>query len=77
MTALITAQQKKMAELLVEGESTITDCYIQAYKPNEKDLEDKQKIYQRAYSASLSKGVKEWVAKLQEQQAIEEARILV
>ena len=77
MTVLITAQQKKMAELLVEGESTITDCYIQAYKPNEKDLEDKQKIYQRAYSASLSKGVKEWVAKLQEQQAIEEARILV
>ena len=29
---IITAQQRRMAELLLQGEKTITDCYIEAYR---------------------------------------------
>lgn len=71
------AQQRRFAELLVQGELTTVECYIQAYKPTEQEQKDRQKISSRAYMASKSKGVLDTIAKLQEQEAIEEARILV
>lgn len=72
-----TANQRRLAELLVEGEKTTTECYIEAYRQTGEQLEDRQKLSSRAYMASRSKGVLYWIQKLQEQQAVEEARILV
>ena len=40
-------------------------------------LEDRQKLASRAYMASRSRGVLYWIQKVQEQQAVEEARLLV
>lgn len=76
-TTIITANQKKMAELMLQGEKTITDCYIEAYDQTPDQCENKQNLYQRAWSAANSKGVTEWLKKLQEAQAVEEARLLV
>ena len=75
---LATAQQKKFARLLVEGERTITDCYCEAYEkaPPVTDA-DRQRLYSAAYQASNSKGVIEEIKRIQEVQAIEEARSLV
>lgn len=72
-----TDKQKKLAELLVAGEHSTVDAYVIAYEPTEEDQQDRQKIASRAYMASKSKGVLYWIQKLQEQQAVEEARILV
>ena len=72
-----TAQQKRMAELLVEGELSVVDCYIDAYHQEGEQLVDRQKLASRAYMASKSKGCMYWIQVLQEQQAVEEARILV
>ena len=72
-----TGNQKRLAECLVEGEKTTVDCYIEAYNQTEDQLEDRQKLASRAYMASKSKGVLYWIQKLQEQQAVEEARLLV
>lgn len=72
-----TGNQKRLAELLVEGEKTTVDCYIEAYRQEGKQLEDRQKLAARAYMASKSKGVLYWIQKVQEQQAVEEARLLV
>ncbi len=72
-----TANQKRLAECLVEGEKTTVDCYIEAYRQTPEQCEDRQKLASRAYMASKSKGVLYWIQKLQEQQAVEEARLLV
>lgn len=72
-----TAQQKRMAQLLVEGNLSVVDCYIDAYKQTGDQLLDRQKLASRAYMASKSKGCMYWIQLLQEQQAVEEARILV
>lgn len=72
-----TAQQKRLAELLVAGEMSLVDCYIEAYSQTEEQCEDRQKLASRAYMASKSKGCLEWIEKLQQAQAVEEARILV
>lgn len=72
-----TANQKRLAELLVEGEKSTVDCYIEAYRQSGKDLDDRKKLASRAYMASRSKGVLYWIQKLQEHQAVEEARLLV
>ena len=72
-----TANQKRLAELLVEGERSTVDCYIQAYNQSGEQLEDRQKLASRAYMASRSRGVLYWIQKVQEQQAVEEARLLV
>ena len=72
-----TKQQKRLAELLVEGERTTVDCYIEAYSQSPEDCQDKQKLASRAYMASKSKGCMYWIEKLQQEQAVEEARILV
>lgn len=74
---MITANQKKMAELLLKGEKTVTDCYIEAYNPSEEDKKNMQNIYQRAHNASTSKGVLDYLKTLQEAEAVEEARLLV
>lgn len=76
-TTIITAQQKRMAELLLQGEKTVTECYIEAYNQTPKDCENKTNLYARAHNASISKGCTEWLQKLQQQQAVEEARLLV
>lgn len=72
-----TGNQKRLAECLVEGERSTVDCYIEAYKQRGEQLEDRQKLAARAYMASKSKGVLYWIQKIQEQQAVEEARLLV
>lgn len=72
-----TANQKRMAECLVEGEKTTVECYIEAYRQTPEQCEDRQKLASRAYMASKSKGVLYWIQKLQERQAVEEARLLV
>ena len=72
-----TKQQKKLAELLVAGDLSLVDSYIEAYEQTPEMCEDRQKLASRAYMASKSKGCLEWIKKLQEEQAIEEARILV
>lgn len=72
-----TANQKRLAELLVEGERSTVDCYIEAYRQTPEQCEDRQRLASRAYMASKSKGVLYWIQKLQEQQAVEEARLLV
>ena len=74
---LVTAQQRKLAQLLVEGEKPIIDCYIEAYNQTGEKLENRGNLSSRAYAASQSKGVLYQIKILQEQQAIEEARILV
>lgn len=76
-SAQVTKRQKEMAKLLVEGGKSVVDCYVQAYEQTPEQCADKQKLASRAYMASKSKGVLEWIQKFQEQQAIEEARILV
>ena len=72
-----TKQQKRLAELLVAGEMTTVDAYIEAYEQTGEQLEDRQKLAARAYMASKSKGCVFWIKKLQEIQAVEEARLLV
>lgn len=72
-----TANQKRLAELLVEGEKTVVDAYIEAYNQTPEQCKDRGKLAARAYMASKSKGVLYWIQKLQEQQAVEEARLLV
>ena len=72
-----TGNQKRMAECLVEGEKSTVDCYIEAYRQTPEQCEDRGKLASRAYMASKSKGVLYWIQKLQEQQAVEEARLLV
>ena len=72
-----TANQKRMAELLAEGEKTTVDAYIEAYRQTPEQCEDRAKLASRAYMASKSKGVLYWLQKIQEQQAVEEARLLV
>ncbi len=72
-----TDNQKRLAVCLVEGEKTTVDCYIEAYKQEGEQLEDRQKLAARAYAASRSKGTTYWIQKVQEQQAVEEARLLV
>ena len=72
-----TGNQKRLAECLVEGEKTTVDCYIEAYRQTPEQCEDRGKLASRAYMASKSKGVLYWIQKLQEQQAVEEARLLV
>ena len=74
---LITASQKRMAELLLKGEKTITDCYIEAYNQTPEDCENKGNLYQRARNASITKGVTQYLKQLQEAEAVEEARLLV
>lgn len=74
---IATAQQRKLAQLLVEGERPLIDCYIEAYNQTDAMCKDKGNLSARAYAASKSKGVMHYIAKLQEQQAIEEARSLV
>ena len=72
-----TRQQRRMAELLVRGELSVVDCYIDAYGQTREQCEDRQKLASRAYMASRSKGVLTCVKKFQEAQAVEEARLLV
>lgn len=72
-----TAQQKRLAQLIVEGEMSIVDCYIDAYNQKGEQLIDRQKLASRAYMASKSKGCLYYIQMFQEQQAVEEARILV
>lgn len=72
-----TKQQKRMAELLVRGELSVVDCYIDAYSQTREQCTDRQKLASRAYMASKSQGVLFWIAKLQESQAVEESRLLV
>lgn len=72
-----TKQQKRLAELLVEGELTIVDAYIDAYNQTPEKCEHRQRLASRAYMASKSKGCLYWIGKLNEHKAIEEARILV
>lgn len=76
-TTIITPNQKKMAELMLKGEKIITECYIEAYEQTPEQCENKTNLYQRAWSAANSKGVTEWLKRLQEAQAVEEARLLV
>lgn len=71
------AQQKRLAELLVIGDLSVVDAYAEAYKQTKEQLEDRQKLASRAYMASKSKGCLYWIEKLQQQQAVQEARILV
>lgn len=73
---LVTANQKRMAELLLKGEKTITECYIEAYNQTPEDCENKGNLYQRAHNASQSKGVVEYLKQLQEHELVEEARLL-
>lgn len=75
--SMATPEQKALAQLLLKGEKSIIDCYIEAYKPNEEDLKDREKIGNRAYAAARTKGVAAHLKKLQEQEAVEEARMLV
>lgn len=72
-----TKSQRRMAQLLVEGEKTIVECYIEAYEQTEEQQRDRAKLSARAYSASKTRGVRNHIKRLQELQAIEEARILV
>lgn len=72
-----TRQQKRMAELLVRGELSVVDCYIDAYGQTREQCEDRQKLASRAYMASKSRGTLCWIKKLEETQAVEEARLLV
>ena len=74
---IVTANQKRMAELLLRGEKTVTECYIEAYNQTPEDCENKQNLYQRAHNASISKGVISYLKQLQEAEAVEEARLLV
>jgi hypothetical protein len=76
-STIITAQQRRMAELLLQGEKTITDCYIEAYNQTPEQCENKANLYSRARNASLSKGVETCLKQLQEAAAVEEARLLV
>ena len=55
-----TKQQKRLAELLVAGEMTTVDAYIEAYEQTGEQLEDRQKLAARAYMASKSKGCVFW-----------------
>lgn len=73
---LITPAQKKMAQLMLQGEKTITECYIEAYNQTPEDCENKINLYQRARCASTSKGVTEYLKELQEHELVEEARLL-
>lgn len=72
-----TRQQKRMAELLVRGELSVVDCYIDAYGQTREQCEDRQKLASRAYMASKSKGTLYWIRKLEETRAVEESRLLV
>lgn len=72
-----TSQQYRYAELLVEGKKTIVECYIEAYGQTEEQCKDRQKLASRAYMASKGKGVKTAIEKIQAEQAVEEARLLV
>ncbi len=72
-----TAKQKRLAELLVEGEKSIVEAYVEAYEQTPEQTQDRKRLSSRAYMASKSKGVLYWIQKLQEQQAVEEARLLV
>lgn len=72
-----TSKQKRLAELIVKGEKRLVDCYIEAYEQSGKQLINREALSARAYSASVSQGCKYWIAKLQEQEAVEEARGLV
>lgn len=71
------ASQRRLAQLLVEGEMSIIESYIQAYDQPPELCEDRAKLANRAYAASKSKGVLRYIKKLQEAQAVEEARLLV
>lgn len=70
-------QQKKFAELLVQGEMSIVDCYIIAYNQTPEQCQDRQKLASRAYMATKTKGVMAAIKTFQEAQAVEEARLLV
>ena len=70
-------QQRRFAELLVRGEMSVVDCYIDAYAQTEEECEDRQKLASRAYMASKTKGVQAAIEAFQQAQAVEEARILV
>jgi glutamyl/glutaminyl-tRNA synthetase len=72
-----TIQQRKFAELLVKGEHTIVDAYVIAYQVPEEEQVDRAALSNRAYSASKGKAVAAYIQKLQEQMAVEEARMLV
>lgn len=72
-----TASQRRLAELLVAGDLTLVDSYIEAYSQTEEQCKDRQKLASRAYMASKSKGCLYWIERLQQEQAVEEARILV
>lgn len=70
-------QQRRFAELLVQGEMSVVDCYVDAYGQTEQQCEDRQKLASRAYMASKTKGVQEAIESFQKAQAVEEARLLV
>lgn len=72
-----TAKQRRLAQLLVEGEMSIIEAYVQAYEQTPEQCKDRAKLANRAYAASKSKGVLHYIKKLQEAQAVEEARLLV
>lgn len=72
-----TAQQRKLAQLLVEGERTLIECYIDAYNQTEEKCKNRARLSARAHSASKTAGVQHYIRLFQEQQAIEEARLLV
>lgn len=74
---LSSPQQRRFAELLVRGEMSVVDCYIDAYAQTPEQCEDRQKLSSRAYMASKTKGVLAAIKSFQEAQAVEEARILV
>lgn len=71
------AQQRKFAELIVSGEYSIVDAYAEAYNVPAEERTDRQALSNRAYAASRTKGVETLIKKLQEQMAVEEARVLV
>lgn len=73
----VSPEQRRFAELLVEGELSVVDCYIDAYHQSEEQCKDRQKLASRAYMASKTKGVVESIENFKKAQAVEEARKLV
>lgn len=72
-----TKQQRELAKLLVEGDKTLIECYVEAYNQTEEQQKNRVRLSARAHSASKTAGVQHYIKMFQEQQAVEEARLLV
>lgn len=74
---IATKQQRTLAQLLVEGEKSLIECYIEAYEQTPDKCVNRARLAARAHSASKTAGVQHYIKVYQEQQAVEEARLLV